>query len=98
MSCLEDSRAESGQGLTACQTEFDLAVVVCAWCKPGSRGPGLTALSHGICPRHLKKMISKMDHQPRKRRKRLSSPENISCLPFEFAPSPVAAGWRLVDC
>ena len=38
------------------QIEFSLAVAVCAWCKPRESGAGPEALSHGICPRHLRKM------------------------------------------
>jgi hypothetical protein len=42
------------------QSEFPLWVAVCAWCKPKKpaadlgNSPGST--SHGICPRHLKKL------------------------------------------
>jgi hypothetical protein len=42
--------------MTSQQIEFPLAVAVCAWCRPGELGAGLGALSHGICPRHLRKM------------------------------------------
>jgi hypothetical protein len=42
------------------QSEFPLRVAVCAWCKPKRRGvePGtnLNPISHGICPRHFKKL------------------------------------------
>jgi hypothetical protein len=38
------------------QIEFPLVVAVCAWCKPRELGARLGALSHGICPRHLRKM------------------------------------------
>ncbi len=40
--------------MNASQTEFPLAVAICAWCKPHERGSGLGALSHGICLRHLR--------------------------------------------
>jgi hypothetical protein len=40
------------------QSELPLRVAVCAWCNPKKRGvelgAGLGAISHGICPRHLK--------------------------------------------
>ena len=42
--------------MMARQIEFPLAVAVCAWCRPRELGSGLGALSHGICPRHLRKM------------------------------------------
>ncbi len=42
------------------QSEFSLRVPVCAWCKPKNRradpGDSPGAISHGICPRHLKKL------------------------------------------
>jgi hypothetical protein len=42
------------------QIEFPLRVAVCAWCKSKKRrvdlGTHLGAVSHGICPRHLKKL------------------------------------------
>jgi len=42
--------------LNAQQIEFPLTVSVCAWCKPGSSGKGMTVISHGICLHHLRKM------------------------------------------
>ena len=48
---------------TAQQTEFPLAVAVCAWCKPKSGTSALAVLSHGICPRHLRNMQSKVKHK-----------------------------------
>ena len=42
--------------MTVSQTEFSLAVAICAWCKPNERGSGLGAISHGICLRHLRKL------------------------------------------
>jgi hypothetical protein len=41
---------------TAGQIEFALPVAVCAWCRPQERGDGLGVISHGICPRHLRKL------------------------------------------
>jgi hypothetical protein len=38
------------------QIEFPLAVAVCAWCRPRELYAGAGALSHGICPRHLRMM------------------------------------------
>jgi hypothetical protein len=42
------------------QSEFPLRVAVCAWCKPKNRGVdsggSSGSISHGICPRHLKKI------------------------------------------
>ncbi len=42
--------------MTARQIEFPLVVAVCAWCRPRELSTGLGALSHGICPRHLRKL------------------------------------------
>jgi len=45
--------------LVPLQSEFPLRVAVCAWCRPRNRsvdlGTSLDAISHGICPRHMKK-------------------------------------------
>jgi hypothetical protein len=42
--------------MNAQQIEFPLRVAVCAWCEPVRRGAGLGEISHGICPRHLRKL------------------------------------------
>jgi hypothetical protein len=42
--------------MMARQIELPLAVAVCAWCEPRELGGGVGAMSHGICPRHLRKM------------------------------------------
>jgi hypothetical protein len=50
------------------QSEFPLRVPVCAWCKSKNRSadPGNSPgpVSHGICPRHLRKL--KLELQMRK--------------------------------
>ena len=43
------------------QTEFPLRVPVCAWCRPATRGEEL--ISHGICPRHFRKMKQEIARQ-----------------------------------
>jgi len=48
--------------MVACQTEFALAVPVCAWCKPRDSGAAPALLSHGICPRHLRKIKLDLHH------------------------------------
>jgi hypothetical protein len=50
------------------QAEFPLAVAVCAWCKPRSGAPSLTVISHGICPRHLRQMRSKVARKLRRQK------------------------------
>ena len=42
--------------MTAAQIEFPLSLAVCAWCKPEEREGKSGATSHGICPRHLKRL------------------------------------------
>lgn len=42
--------------MIASQTEFSLAVAVCAWCKPHEHGESIGAVSHGICLRHLRNL------------------------------------------
>ena len=54
------------------QIEFPLAVAVCAWCQPVERGSGLGTLSHGICPRHFRKLERELKgivHKVRSRRR-----------------------------
>jgi hypothetical protein len=50
---------------TAEQPEFPLRVAVCAWCKPRELGATVGALSHGICPRHLREVKLKLQNSPR---------------------------------
>ena len=54
------------------QTEFPLSVAVCAWCKPSELGGSLGAISHGICPRHLRKMKIQLLRMAKPRRRRRS--------------------------
>jgi hypothetical protein len=49
--------------MTAQQIEFPLGVAVCAWCEPVEPGASVGEFSHGICPRHLKKL--KLELNPR---------------------------------
>lgn len=65
--------------MLASQTEFSLAVAVCAWCKPHEHGERLGAVSHGICLRHLRNL--KLEVQgllPRGRSGRRRQPESAS--------------------
>jgi|GEM_PF-2876737 len=55
------------------QIELTLPVAICAWCKPKERGSFLGAVSHGICPRHLRNLKFEMEGvaiQPHRRRVR----------------------------
>jgi len=52
------------------QLDLSLRVAICAWCKP--RGPlgELGSLSHGICPRHLRRVKLEVQGMlPRRRRR-----------------------------
>ncbi|HXI70767.1 MAG TPA: hypothetical protein VNN22_10480 [Verrucomicrobiae bacterium] len=53
--------------MASLQSEFPLRVAVCAWCKPKNRSADLGnspgAISHGICPRHLKKLRLELQMQ-----------------------------------
>ncbi|HEX5219197.1 MAG TPA: hypothetical protein VFZ59_06490 [Verrucomicrobiae bacterium] len=42
--------------MEAGQLDLSLSVAVCAWCKPRVPMGEMGALSHGICPRHLRKV------------------------------------------
>ena len=52
------------------QLNLSLSVVVCAWCEPRVPGSEVGALSHGICPRHLRKLKLELQgvHPQRRRR------------------------------
>jgi hypothetical protein len=67
MKVLENSVVRNAGETKPQQTEFTMSVPVCAWCKPRSGAVSLTVLSHGICPRHLKKMRSKLQSKSAKR-------------------------------
>jgi hypothetical protein len=41
--------------MNAGQLDLSLRVAVCAWCKPRVALGEIGSLSHGICPRHLRK-------------------------------------------
>lgn len=60
--------------MLAQQIEFDLAVPICAWCKPREVGDALVVLSHGICPRHLRQIKRELHRRagaaPRRRARR----------------------------
>lgn len=65
------------------QIEFPMMVAVCAWCEPDERGASLGAISHGICPRHLRKL----EHEvkgivPQRRSRRRHSHEGEPLLPL----------------
>jgi len=45
------------------QMVFPVAVAVCAWCKPKRGATPLPAVSHGICPRHLRMMRLKLGNK-----------------------------------
>jgi hypothetical protein len=58
----------------ALQIEFPLAVAVCAWCRPVKRRDGSAldsqGISHGICPRHFRKLERELKGIVLKRRSR----------------------------
>jgi hypothetical protein len=65
--------------VNATQIEFPLAVAVCAWCKPNELGEALGAISHGICPRHLRKMKIQLLRMAKPRPgKRSSAPRPVT--------------------
>jgi hypothetical protein len=55
------------------QLDLSLQVAICAWCKPRERGSGVGSLSHGICPRHLRKFKLESQGFLPKRRRRVSA-------------------------
>ena len=59
--------------MQAGQLDLSLSVAVCAWCKPRvpTGEPGV--LSHGICPRHLRKVKFELQGFVPQRRRRSSA-------------------------
>lgn len=49
------------------QIEFGLSVPVCAWCKQVDPAPRSANVSHGICPRHFRKLSEHPVTSPRRR-------------------------------
>ena len=78
------AQSSATDGILARQIEFPMAVAVCAWCEPRERGSGLGAVSHGICPRHLRKIEHQVKGIPllRRPRSRRRSGEGEALLPF----------------
>ncbi|HLP76625.1 MAG TPA: hypothetical protein VK327_06850 [Candidatus Paceibacterota bacterium] len=68
--------------MRAAQLDFPLSVAVCAWCEPHPPAGGIGALSHGICPRHLK--LVKLEYQGLlpKRRRRSRSRDDSAQMQF----------------
>lgn len=71
------------------QLDLSLRVAVCAWCKPRAPLGDIRSLSHGICPRHLRKFKQEVEgivSVPQRRRRGL--PQSITdglaqeALPF----------------
>jgi hypothetical protein len=80
----ENTQAEGPEQRSARQTEFPMKVAVCAWCEPCSTDDVLGALSHGICPRHFRKLERQMKGVVSKRRTRVrrGSHDGEPLLPF----------------
>ena len=55
------------------QLDLSLQFAICAWCKPHERGSGVGSLSHGICPRHLRRFKLESKGLLPKRRRRVSA-------------------------
>ncbi len=70
--------------MTAQQTEFPLEVAVCAWCKPRNHTQSSGPLSHGICPRHFRKIEREVKGivLPRRVRRRGPALEVEALLPI----------------
>jgi hypothetical protein len=68
MQAIEPDVIESGSPRIARQIELPMTFAVCAWCKPAPADEGLAVWSHGICPRHLRRMRLSLQKKPRKTR------------------------------
>jgi len=60
-----NTQTDNASELTIRQTELPMDVIVCAWCKPKPGSSVSKAFSHGICPRHLRKMRLKLGGKSR---------------------------------
>jgi hypothetical protein len=49
--------------MTPQQIELPIVVTVCAWCEPCEAASSL-GFTHGICPRHLRKLQHEMIDPP----------------------------------
>jgi hypothetical protein len=88
--------ADAAIDFAASQIEFPMAVPVCAWCEP--RKPGVTrpAVTHGICPRHLRQLkletqkiyCSESGSSPAPARKRLVRLAQPELTPLVLAAHP----------
>jgi len=56
--------------MQAGQLDLSLRVAICAWCKPRTPLGEIGSLSHGICPRHLRKVKLELQGILPKRRRR----------------------------
>jgi hypothetical protein len=52
------------------QLDLSLRVSICAWCEPPPPAGEIGVLSHGICPRHYRKLILETQGLLPKRRRR----------------------------
>jgi hypothetical protein len=83
MASVRPHARETGADQTPHQTEFPLRVPLCAWCHPNP--PRGELVSHGICPRHLRKLKQEIARRamhlsptPRQRRqKKAPTPEPL---------------------
>jgi hypothetical protein len=56
------------------QLNLSLRIAICAWCEPQPPGGAIGALSHGICPRHFRKLVlESQSPQPKRRRRAAAS-------------------------
>jgi hypothetical protein len=55
------------------QLDLSLRVSICAWCKPRAPLGEIGSLSHGICPRHLRKVKLELQGILPKRRRRVDA-------------------------
>jgi hypothetical protein len=80
----ESAPSEGPGRIAAQQTEFALEVAVCAWCRPRGRSETSSLRSHGICPRHFRKIERELKGivLPRRARSRPMPLDAEALLPF----------------
>jgi hypothetical protein len=63
------------------QLDLSLRIPICAWCEPRLPGGEIGELSHGICPRHFRKVVLQSQGLlPKRRRRSIRDESNREAL------------------
>lgn len=62
------------------QLDLSFRIPICAWCEPHPPSGEIGAISHGICPRHFRKVVLGAQGKLPKRRRRSRAEANREAL------------------